>query len=288
MTTGSIRASARRPVARRAPGAPGAFTLMELLVVVGIIALLAAIVLGIGPKVIGGQQRASTQATLKALDGLLDEFVQSQGGALPAWNSEDYAGAPANDLKVAGDNLLKVVDVTGDAGWSRYPGTNDPEYPRFPEASVLLRAARGSREVADHILAELPTSQVRPTILADDSSSPADETDPSPSVLDAWGAKELWEAPFVLFVAKPVLFVHPKNLLAQALYGRCLNGKGYFVSPGADRVYGTTGEFSSDGRRDGAAESLKKALAGLKDNIYSYPPGPADVDPNSSFNRNIR
>lgn len=266
-----------------------AFTLIEILVVVGIVALLAAIVLGVGPRVIGGQQKAATQATLRALDGMLDEFLETQGGALPAFDTADYAGSPGEDLKTPGDERLKTIDSNGDAGYSEYPRNGDPRYPRFPDASVFIRAARGCCEVADNILAQLPPSQVRATVMPDDQQTTTrDESEPSPSVLDAWGAKKDWEAPFVLFDAKPVLFVHPKNLLAQAMYGRCINNRAYFVSAGADRLYGTTSELSTDGRRDGADEKVKKAIAALADNVYSYPPGPADIDPTSDFNRNKR
>lgn len=278
-----------RPTVHRTAGAAGprpGFTLLELLVVVGIIALLAAIVLGVGPKVLGGQQRAATQATLRALDGMLDEYVHTQGGSLPAWNAADYTGAPGGDLVTPGDRLLTTVDPNSDTAWSRYPDANGAVYPRFPEASVFVRAARGCCEAADKILAELPPSMIRPTIMPEDTSAQGDETDPSPSVLDAWGSKEPWDAPFVLFDAKPVLFVHPKNLLAQALYGKCVNGKAYFMSAGPDRRYGTTSEFTPDGRRDGTKTA--QALAALKDNVYSYPPGPAEVDPNSPLNRNTR
>ncbi len=265
---------------------PRAFTLIEILVVVGIIALLAAIVLGIGPRVIGGQQRAATQGVLRALDGMLDEFVQTQGGALPAFNTGDYAGAPGEDLAALNDEMLKNIDPDAHAGYSEY-GPDDDAYPRFPDASVFILAARGCCEVADTILAQMPQSYVRATVMPDDQQTIGrDEADATPSVLDAWGAKKDWEAPFVYFEAKPVLFVHPKNLLAQALYGKCLNNRAYFVSAGADRVYGTTSEFSPDGRRD--ATKTTKAIEGLKDNVYSYPPGPAEIDPNSDFNRNTR
>lgn len=266
-----------------------AFTLIEILVVVGIVALLAAIVLGVGPRVIGGQQKAVTQATLRALDGMLDEFLETQGGSLPAFDTADYAGFPGEDLKTAGDERLKTIDTNGDAGYSEYPRNGDPRYPRFPDASVFIRAARGCCEVADNILAQLPPSQVRATVMPDDQQTTTrDEADPSPSVLDAWGSKNEWEAPFVFFDAKPVLFVHPKNLLAQAMYGKCVNNRAYFVSAGADRLYGTTSELTTDGRRDGADEVVKKAIAALRDNVYSYQPGPADIDPASDFNRNKR
>jgi prepilin-type N-terminal cleavage/methylation domain-containing protein len=131
------------------PATPrGGFTLLELLVVVSIIALLAAIVMGVGPSILGSQKKTLTQATLHGLDGMLDEYTRAQGGSLPAFNVADYAGIPGEDLIEEGDGLLKTVLSASGKGFAEYPTQGDPAYPRFPDAAVFVRAARDEREAA--------------------------------------------------------------------------------------------------------------------------------------------
>lgn len=292
---------------RSAPSRSGAaafagrigFTLIELLVVIGIIALLAAIVLGVGPKVLGSQKRSLTVSTLHALDGALDSVMSASGGAPPPYRLEDYEGVPGYflaDPSNEGDGRLKTASTTPpNAGWSEFPRAADPLYPRFPDAAVFLRQAAAISPQTGEVLRGLPTRLVRATATEEDQSTAIVESDQTPSILDGWGPKggADWEPrtgsvreEFVLFDGLPILFVHPTNTLAQALYGKCLNGRPYFMSAGEDRLYGVTNQFSINGERNPAA--VDRALKALQDNLYSYTPGPADITPNSSVYQNLR
>ena len=86
--------------------------------------------------------------------------------------------------------------------------------------------------------------------------------------------------------------MHPDNELAQALYGRCLNERPYFVSAGPDGLFGTTDEIKRVCRTSASSgaspEEVERAIAALEDNIYSYEVGPARIDPDDAFNVDVR
>lgn len=61
-----------------------AFTLMELLIVIAIITLLAAISLAIGSKVLSGGRESLTANTVRALDVALNSYITDAGGKVPS------------------------------------------------------------------------------------------------------------------------------------------------------------------------------------------------------------
>jgi hypothetical protein len=148
---------------------------------------------------------------------------------------------------------------------------------------------------ADAILAGLPSKFIvttqRTAPLAGGPGEPGAETPVEPfipNVLDVWAVSDPWDAPWPQLETTLILYVHPRNILAQQLYGRCVNGRPYFMSAGPDRLYGATaqvtprrGTTSDLGETDPAL--LAAAIKGLEDNIYSYQPEPADTAPNSPF-----
>ena len=267
-----------------------AFTLLELLVVVGIVALLAAVSLSIGPRVLDGQRAGATRNVIQALNRALGESIETNGG-LPPSDPDDYAGVPCPYLTELSDS-----EETGPEDFGNPPRP----HVRFPVAGVFLHQARGVPD-AQPIIAGIPQRYI-----VSARRQPANNPEPDepriPIVLDAWGANADWEPvsasgapdPFLpLLRNTPILFVHPQNILAQQLHGRCDNNRPYFMSAGADRLYGATAQvFPRRGTSTdlGVTDSLlrDRALGALKDNIYSYEPQPADQAPNSSFNATSR
>lgn len=262
------------------------FTLIELIVVVGVIAVLAAIVLAIGPRVLGGQKESGTKSMLQALDRVYEEYLESNGGAQPRFDVNDYAGTPGDDLKAFNDRKNETVDGSLHEAFSSYPisGPTTRDYPRFPDASVFLRQAFASGVGEATVRAFSARSLVVNTARLVPGRDPSDEVpDTTPSILDLWGpADAAWQdGGYPLFGGVPILFVHPSNLLAQKLYGQCLNGRAYFVSAGEDRLYGAVNQFTIDGTRPSSMQPsdplLARAVAALRDNLYSTPVGDADT-----------
>lgn len=82
------------------------FTLMELLVVIGIIAVLAAIVLVAGGKVLASGKRNATQDVLRMLDTALEAYISAKDGLpLAAVNTAIDAGG----TRV---RLVPLADIT--------------------------------------------------------------------------------------------------------------------------------------------------------------------------------
>jgi len=60
------------------PPRPRAFTLIELLIVIGILVLLMAISVVVGAKIVGSGKQRATEGILKALDTSLSEYIHTQ------------------------------------------------------------------------------------------------------------------------------------------------------------------------------------------------------------------
>jgi prepilin-type N-terminal cleavage/methylation domain-containing protein len=63
---------------RSTPPRPRAFTLIELLIVIGILVLLMAISIVVGSKIVGSGKQRATEGILKALDTSLSEYIHTQ------------------------------------------------------------------------------------------------------------------------------------------------------------------------------------------------------------------
>lgn len=222
------------------------FTLIELLVVMIIIIILVGIVAGVGTGLIRDSRGKVTRDLLRTLDRVMVEY-EAASRKLPTYPTDDlvddlYEGVPGPDND-------DIVTYGGRVGVRR------------PDTAVFLKQAKGVG-VVDDILKDIPARFLKPTITNGDP-------DPTPSVVDAWARKE-WAAPWPVAEQTLVYYIHPGNKLAQDLYGRCINGRPYFLSAGPDNLYGTT--------RDAGSPTEEEALKALDDNITSYAPGPIRED----------
>ena len=247
-THGSMR-NARRGV-----------TLIEILTAVSIIVVLAALVIGIGSTMVKGQASKQTEGLLTTLDRVLEEFVLATG-TVPKYTASDYDGAPG----------------PGNAT-ERYGGA---EQSRYPDVSVFFAQVRGVGE-ADSIIKAIDPQFLTLTPTTGDAAD--DFRAQQPSVIDSWGVDN-WDSicppsdPWCVDQQQLVFYVHPDNTLAQALFGRCVNGRPFFVSAGPDLLYGlpeeldaisSTYEIGQEGgesQTDYVQRALRTARA---DNIYSY------------------
>ncbi len=252
------------------------FTLIELLVVIGIIAVLIGVTLSLGPRVLSGQKASATKNVLVSLDRMLDEYVDDTG-SIPPYDPEDYAGVPGPRL-----TNFQNSEETGPEPYDTV------EHVRFPAAGVFVNQVSAIPGTLP-ILSAVPSRFVASVQRERASGGPGPGDPPEPfisNILDAWGSSDGWQAPYYQLGTTLILYVHPRNALAQRLYGRCQNNRPYFMSAGPDRHYGTTAQFTETGAPEAGPSQMQRALKGLEDNIYSYEPQPADTS--TSFNNQYR
>jgi len=233
------------------------FTLVELLIVISVIAILIAIVLAASKGVVGRQKERVTQNLLIALDRALDEY-KTEVGAFPVYDADAYKGVPGPDNELT--NFPKAAGGDGE------------EHPARPDVAVFIAQVSGFGEV-DSVLKEIPGRFSRITSA---KNLDQDQQDLTPSYVDGWAEKD-WPAsedpskPYPIRQQQVIYYVHPENVLAQALYGQCASGRPYFVSAGADKQYGLGGDSEGRAYQGETDEQHKVRLESyLKDNLYSY------------------
>ncbi|HYF13968.1 MAG TPA: type II secretion system protein [Phycisphaerales bacterium] len=158
------------------------FSLVELLVVIGIIAILLGIVLAFGKHVVGGGKRKATENILQVLDQALTAYITAQDDPPP------FLVRPADPASPSAvDNYFLAMDGVEPQG-----GSADPY--KINSVGLFMIEAQKVPE-AKKILEKLPSKNL---VLLD-----IDGTPPSgggqiqlPTVLDAWG--------------NPIRFVHPR------------------------------------------------------------------------------
>lgn len=93
----------------------GGFTLVELLVVIGIIIVLVGLTIGVGSSVANSGRQRATEGALQALDQILDTYIQSAGANPPAFVRVPEASLPASSLVSGGrDGYFPLFDGYSD------------------------------------------------------------------------------------------------------------------------------------------------------------------------------
>ncbi len=271
-----------------------AFSLIELLIVIGVIVLLAAITLAVGPRLLDSRREAATEQIITGLDGMLETYIQERQGNIPPDISETYLslweeimeGPKNSDLERTraqyGDADNDPPAGEDDRPWDPYfeDTASGDRFPLRPSNSIYMYQARGIGEI-DTALGQMPASRLAQVFGEDVDGNPFDLT----AVLDAWGdASRPYE--------RHILYVHPANQRAQQLYGYCQNNRPYFLSAGADGVYGSiqdlpyarrlqiTGRFAPFTSNERVVEFFRESL---DDNITSYEVRPAFIPDDASI-----
>ncbi len=237
----SIRSPRTGRARRAAEVARAGFTLIELLVVIAVILVLLTVAITVGSKVISGQRGSLTEGTLRTLDRMLTEHKMDTD-VFPIFKVEQYDAVPPFDLTP----FASSASVPCNDEASRIVTYDGEQYPALPDAGVFLRQVEGVGQIQS-LLSGLPQDTFASVICASSDL-------PFQRIVDGW--------------ERPILYVHPDNALARALYGDTPSGRPYFMSAGADGRYGLTDEplqavdFETD-----------EAEAALEDNLHSVTPG---------------
>jgi len=175
---------------------PG-FTLMELLIVIGIIGVLVAITLVVGNAVANSSKRSTTELIIRTLDNSLSAYISDTGDIPPAFIEDPRV---AQNAGTYGNQLIPIVDgrnMTDTDGAGRPPGNQMVNSaglfvlqmnPVTTTASVIkARSSPAGKKAVDAIPSKL-VKTVDP-----------DTTDAQPPLatpLDGWG--------------RPLRYVHPQ------------------------------------------------------------------------------
>lgn len=212
-----------------------AFTLMELMIVIGLVIVLTSLTIVVGKSVIGQGKIRHTEVILQNLDSILTEY-EAEIGSMPTWNPDAYI--EAGKFTTSGGGIVR------------------------PEAAVLIAEVRGITGV-DNILKAIPPDNVVPrnqiyeNLVHEGTYTSSDinnniSADNRLSVTDAWGME--------------ILYVHPNDTVAVTGegidnfdgYGTPVSNRPYFISAGPNMLFAE--QLSPDTRDDDAAW----------DNLYSY------------------
>ena len=110
------------------PRSPRAFTLIELLIVVGIIVILIALGLSVTHHVAGTGKTKLTEQALRALDQILTDYIETKGASPDPWvvdprptnsniiqpiaDAQNMSGTGAYDINTVGLFLLQCREVS--------------------------------------------------------------------------------------------------------------------------------------------------------------------------------
>lgn len=146
-----------------------AFTLVELLVVIGIIILLLGIAITVGRSVTNTGRVRQTEHTLKVLDTVLSEYIHTHDGNPPAWVVDPRSTGPTR-------NVLPIVD-------GRWNNSASGDGQPIDSLALFLLQCRGL-PAAEAKLRDIDPRLMREISLEQMGLS---TTQMIPTVLDGWG-----------------------------------------------------------------------------------------------------
>ena len=238
------------------------FTLLELLVVIGIIALITGmIVVGVSSTLSGAAAR-STETRFEALQTMLVEYGRNTSGSVGAGATSTARQLPRSVLNVDydGSNAVDLDDVMPPPDFNSLESfattSHDPDNGAYNDATltqqVLVRLLRvpSNQQAYDELPSDAKATQVTYDVKADFAFADTNESgDPDEGdrlepglILDGWDGLILWVPPNGMGSADGapeaewLAFDEGANpaLTAAGVRVRARDGKGFFVSAGAD------------------------------------------------------
>lgn len=242
---------------------PRAFTLVELMVVMGIIVLLAGLTLSVGSAIVEQSERRQTAALLKLLDTATQEWELASDRKLTWWDPIHDEQDTRSRAEVHGDTsdvliITEILDVIGRTGSAQsILARIDPAFVYTYDASAW----------PDWIDSPQARAQVENRFAG------------SVTILDAWG-----KPIYATHPGRPVLpadyehaneygySLHPDDdgtirTYNEVNYGIAPNRRVVYVSAGPDGLFGLEAEFLElNGQEQKRAQSKAR-----QDNVYSAP-----------------
>ncbi|MBC8200573.1 MAG: prepilin-type N-terminal cleavage/methylation domain-containing protein [Planctomycetes bacterium] len=230
------------------------FTLLEIMVAIGIIALLAGITIGLSNSIMRKAEQEQTHDTLRLLKIALKEWEISVSNPLTFQDFSFIGNCPECYFDVNNDGVLGSP-VFGLAGVS-----NDDMQVAMVNRSTQVIATLRQVQSADNILLEITADNFENGI-----------------PLDAWGTpigiifpgRYFAEAGGLLFFAEDESGDLTIRDQAEDGLGSCINKRPVFVSAGPDRIWGY--RFQAAGG-PGSDDNAKEMWNASLDNLYSYTP----------------
>ncbi|MDG2031496.1 MAG: type II secretion system protein [Phycisphaerales bacterium] len=254
------------------------FTLLELVIVIGVILVLMGLALGVGSMVVAQSETRQLNATMKIVDNALAEFenqtgrsiiFEGDGGADLPVGSGVYYDVPYHPYR---DMRFITSFGEGGFGWSTSgtcppwedQGTNYRRQWMAATLSVLME-----NEICAEMLAKADPALVHAVQCVDGGSATG-------ATIQSMNQKEFvdpWQQQvYVIFPGRPFeggdrhlnIFDADGTIrtLEETAYGICRNRRPLLVSAGPDSRFG-----------DLTVAASNRGFSEVQDNIYSYEPG---------------
>ncbi len=230
---------------------PMGFTLIELVISIGLILLLAGLALSVSVAVIEQSERRQTQTVLALLDTAVKEWELTADRTLSWYGERDETDPEAADIHFDTDDVLIITEVL----------------------NVISRSDRVKQIIAgiDPDLVYVYRRYVYPPWIHSAQQYGEIDVDGAMTVLDAWGTPIYATHPGRIWTSgdrgpDPDGTIQTEN---ERRYGVAPNRRVVFVSAGPDQRFGLSEEFNLL-NADDREVAIAKARA---DNIYSV-----DVD----------
>jgi prepilin-type N-terminal cleavage/methylation domain-containing protein len=244
-----------------------AFTLIEMLIVMSIIGLLAALTLGISSSVMRNSEIRQTENALKVLSMAMQEWELEMGRLVT------FQGVPV-------ENDTNFYDLGFDQDFCNLElDLDEIDYPEFGGEGVsneIMQVALYNRSVA--LFALLSQSDGAKTVLSKIESDLLGKLGTEKYVIDAWGNPigVVFPGKYYTSLSGPIWGAEDtsgdltvRDQVEDGL-GSCINQMPYFVSAGPDGIWGYRFQAGNGPILDDPA-SMTIWNATL-DNIYSYTP----------------